>query len=109
LLNATTKLIEPVHELAPLKNTPINAFYKRSPHETLIGTDAGLYEYNEKSGSYRKVDERAVKSLHRWDDHTLIVGGFNEAHFFSNGKTWRKVAFFDDAGAELQATIIRVK
>src|SRR5690606_37430265 len=108
-LDATNQLITPVYELASLKNTPINAFYKWSPNQTLIGTDAGLYEYNEKSGSYREIDERAVKSLHRWDDRTLIVGGFNETHFFRDGKTWQKVVFFDGTGAELEATILHVK
>lgn len=108
-LDATNQLITPVYELAPLKNTPINAFYKWSPNQTLIGTDAGLYEYNEKSGSHRKIDGRAVKSLHRWDDRTLMIGGFNETHFFRDGKKWQKVVFFDGAGAELEATVLHVK
>ncbi|MGV3764185.1 sensor histidine kinase [Parapedobacter sp.] len=108
-LDAANHLIEPVDELASLKNTLINTFQKLTSNVILIGTDAGLYEYDVKSERCRKIDGRAVKSLHRWNDRALIVGGFNETHFLHHDGTWQKVRFFNDAGMELQATVIHVK
>src|SRR5690606_33800925 len=54
-LDATNRRIVPEAKLATLENAPVHAFYKRSPYETLIGTDAGLYEYNEKRSEERRV------------------------------------------------------
>lgn len=108
-LDIADRSIRSLPELSLLKNTLVNAFFKLSPHRILIGTDYGLYEYNPQGKQYRKIDDRAVKSLNRWNDHSLIIGGLNETHLLRDGKIWQKVHFFDDAGAELQATILHVK
>lgn len=108
-LDAKSQSIWPIPALVSLKGTPINTFYKLSPDQILIGVDGGLYGYNEKKERCWKIDTKTVKSLHRWDEHTLIVGGLNESYFFRNGKEWQKIVFLDDTGAELQATILHVK
>lgn len=108
-LDIANRSIRPVPKLAFLKNTLINTFYKLSPDRILIGADDGLYTYNPKKESCRKIDNRAVKSLHRWNAQMLIVGGFNETHFVTNNGEWQKITFLDDAGAELEATILNVK
>ncbi|MFB2117606.1 two-component regulator propeller domain-containing protein [Parapedobacter sp. 2B3] len=108
-LDIRHRSIQLLPALTSLKNTLVNAFFKLAPDRILIGADDGLYEYNPRKGHYRKIDDKGVKSLNRWDDHTLIVGGFNETHFVRNGNEWQKVDFFDDDGGELQATIVNIK
>lgn len=108
-LDAARRSMQPVSTLARLKNLPINTFLTLSSHQILIGVEGGLYEYDIEKGSVRKIGNTTVKSLHRWDDHTLLAGGFNEAYFIRDGKEWQKVVFLDDAGKELQASILHVK
>lgn len=107
-LDVPNRAIRPLSALAFLKNTLINACYKLAPDRILIGADNGLYEYNPIEESCRKINGRAVKSLNRWKDSTLIVGGFNETYFMDNNYEWQAVTFINDIGAELQATIVNV-
>src|SRR5690606_38094265 len=69
----------------------------------------GLYEYHETSGTLRKIGNTTIKSLHQWDDHTVLAGGFNEAYFIRNDEDWQQVVFLDDAEKELQASILHVR
>lgn len=108
-LDVVNRSIQSVSALSILKNTQVNTFYKPSPDKLLIGVEGGLYKYDWKSGILRKVGNTTVKSLHKWDEHTLLAGGLNEAHFIRNEKDWKKVIFLDDAGKELQASILHVR
>ncbi|GGG86011.1 hypothetical protein GCM10007415_19340 [Parapedobacter pyrenivorans] len=109
LLDVVNRSIRPISELAPLKSKSINTFFKLSPERILIGIEGGLYEYHEKHRALRKIRDITIKSLHRWDDHTLLAGGFNEAYFIQNDTSWQKVIFLDQAERELQADILHVK
>src|SRR5690606_15959761 len=75
------------------KESKINCFYPFSDTETLIGTDGGLFVYYCEQNTVERIGhppdfDTAVRSIVKWDDNTLLVGGFLNTYLLDHRLQW---------------------
>ncbi|WP_461532022.1 ligand-binding sensor domain-containing protein [Sinomicrobium sp.] len=95
------------------KESKINCFYPFSDTETLIGTDGGLFVYYCEQNTVERIGhppdfDTAVRSIVKWDDNTLLVGGFLNTYLLDHRLQWRKMIFVEDDGKQLQSGVLCV-
>lgn len=93
----------------PLKNKQINTILKPNPFRVLIGTNQGLYEYNPSDGNLYLSHNIYVKTLFKWDENKIFIGGLVRNFFLDNFRELTEIKFRDFADHEIEATILSVK
>lgn len=109
VLNEKTSEIYAEELFNALKNKQINSILKPNPFRVLIGTNQGLYEYNLSDGKLILVHDIYVKTLFKWDENKVFVGGLIQNFFLDNFRELNEIKFRDFADHEIEATILSVK
>lgn len=106
VLNLHKKSLFVVDNLTRLQRAQINVVYRQEDGRLYIGTGEGLYRLDPTTQKLSLLDKRVIRSVNRWDDHTLLLGGTHESYFLENDKNWRKVVYIDHHGQEIVADIL---
>ncbi len=109
ILNENTSEIYSEDLFKQLKTKQINAILKSNSFRVLIGTNHGLYEYNLSDEKLYLTHEIYVKTLFKWDENKVFVGGLVQNYFLNNFRELNKIKFLDFADHEIEATILSVK
>ncbi|MBA5629655.1 ligand-binding sensor domain-containing protein [Moheibacter lacus] len=92
-----------------LKNHQINSILQVNPHRILIGTNLGLYQYIIAEEKLIKLHDIYVKSLYKWNENQVFVGGLNHNYFLSNFRDLEEIHFKDFSNQEIEAVILSIK
>lgn len=106
ILDVVSKTLHASDPLKNLQRTQINVLYKQPNGQLLIGTGNGLYIYSPRTQDLSLESERVIRSIHRWDDNTLLMGSTHATYFLTDAMAWRKVVFVNHSGQELVSDVL---
>lgn len=97
-----------------LKNVLINAFYRLSPNEILIGTHKGLFLYNHEKNTLNQIQNRLLNkenilSIHQWNESFVFVGTSNSDYLIDKNFKLKEIVFKKHDGKKIQAGITSIK
>jgi len=111
-LNVKQKSIRAEKVFERFKGVQVNALYKLSPEKTLIGTQKGLFLFDENLNSVRFLntpENGAVLSIQLWDKDLMLIGMSNSNYLMDREFDYTKIIFKDHNGKEIEANILSVK
>lgn len=96
------------------QNVQVNAFYKLSATEILIGSKNGLFLYSQKSDSIRRIESpkgknESVHSIQKWNDNLLFIGMSNDNYLMDREFNRKKIMFKNHRGKVISADIRSIK
>lgn len=106
VLNSHYDEISSDKSFVELKDAQINCFYQLDSSVIWIGTNKGLYQYDIDRDKCKRLSDNAVRSIQRWDEHTILIGGVNSNYLVSQDMVWKKAVFINPLGKVLQADIL---
>lgn len=106
LLDTTVKRVYVVDELQALRQAQVNTLYRMDKETVLIGTDRGMYSVDNGMKRLEWKAKGTVRSIQRWDDSRLLIGGKNESFFLHGGAERQAVVFVNHDGKEITSDIL---
>lgn len=106
ILDLPSKTLYAADYLNTLQRAQINVVYKRTDGQLFIGTGNGLYTLNPSTQELSFENKRVIRSIHRWDENTLLMGGTHATYFLTDAMSWRAVVFVDHNGQELVSDVL---
>jgi len=106
ILDIQHKTIVQTPILRSFQNNLVDALYKLDNGDILVGTANGMYLLADNLKTLHKIGQRNVRSIHRWDEEHLLIGGKNENFLLAEDFTWRKLVFVNHDGKELTSDIL---
>lgn len=106
LLDTATKEFKEVPRLKILKQTQVNALYKNRDNSVWMGTDKGLYRVDKDLEKVTQHASGTIRSIQRWDESRLLVGGKNENFFLTEEGKRHNIVFTNHAGKEISSDLL---
>jgi len=96
------------------KNVLINSFYRLSQNETLIGTQKGLFLYDQKADIIKKIEnpenkDESIFSIQKWNDELLFICSSNNSYLMDKKFFNRtKIIFKNHNGQSITANVLSI-